>query len=149
MSHLHNKTEHIATIAHHSLLSMIWNHPVLSVFFHSKQTWRETQGTLWLVKVKWEINLDGSESHNVQGLMRWGLVGLCRYVVKGELRLQVAMHCPGSFLHTPGCWLALSYCTTVGFANLSSKVPFLKLPPPHTPPCNLTHLWKFGVSRLM
>lgn len=43
-----------------------------------------------------------------------------RYDVKPELRLWVAIHSPRAFLHLSGCWLELSYCTTVGFANLSS-----------------------------
>lgn len=53
-----------------------------------------------------------------------------RYDVKPELRLWVAIHSPRACLHLSGCWLELSYCTTVGFANLSSWDLF------HTSPCN-------------
>lgn len=46
--------------------------------------------------------------------------GLIRYNMKPEWRLWVAIQSPRALLHPPGCWLELSYCTTVGFANLSS-----------------------------
>lgn len=63
-----------------------------------------------------------------------------RYDAKPELRPGVATHSPRVFWHLSGCWLDLSYCTTVGFANLTSWVPF------HTSPCKFTPLWNSGVS---
>lgn len=54
------------------------------------------------------------------GFIELGAEGLVRYNIKPEWRLWVAIHSLGTLLHPPGCWLELSYFTTVGFANLSS-----------------------------
>lgn len=81
---------------------------------------QEVRNILGCQNENWKSFPTKSKAKMFFGFIEPGAGGLVRYNMKPEWRLWVAMHSLRALLHPPGCWLELSYFTTVGFANLSS-----------------------------
>lgn len=124
--HVNSRLELPAFLALHSQLNMFWSF-LSTTLLPPQQGGLESDsgksGTFWVVKVKSEKPfLTKSKVEMLLGFLEANAEGWepFRYSVKPELRLWVAIHFPSALLHPSGCWLELSDCTTVGFANLSS-----------------------------
>lgn len=111
-----------AFLALHSLLTLVWSFQSTSCY--SQEAWRVIPGSQEHSGLsEWKLKNHSPPRAKPKcffGFIEPSAEGLIRYNIKPEWRLWVAIHSTRALLHSPGCWLELSYCTTVGFANLSS-----------------------------